>query len=80
FYSLLRDLNEKEYNTFLDRYIKFAADFDKEIIKEAAKLKLQNKKLSMTDCIGYCLANKWGIKFLTGDREFEGLENVEFVK
>lgn len=80
FYSLLRDLNEKECSTFLERYIKFTIDFDKEIIKEAAKFKLQNKNLSMTDCIGYCLANKWGVKFLTGNREFGNLSNVEFIK
>ena len=26
------------------------------------------------------MAQKLGIKFLTGDKEFEGLDNVEFVK
>ena len=34
----------------------------------------------MTDCIGYILAKNIGIKFLTGDKEFENLDNVEFVK
>ncbi len=34
----------------------------------------------MTDCIGYIFAKQLGIKFLTGDKEFENLDNVEFVK
>ena len=34
----------------------------------------------MTDCIGYIIAKRLGMKFLTGDKEFEGFENVEFVK
>ena len=34
----------------------------------------------MTDCIGYIMAKKLNIKFLTGDKEFENFLNVEFVK
>jgi len=34
----------------------------------------------MTDSIGYILSIKIGVKFLTGDKEFEDLEKVEFVK
>lgn len=60
----------------------FAIDFDNEVIENAAKLKLMFKKqnLSMTDCIGYCVAKKLGVKFLTGDKQFEFLPDVEFVK
>lgn len=52
------------------------------IIEKAMKFRLLNKKkkVSMTDCISYIQAKELGIKFLTGDKEFEGLENVEFVK
>ena len=57
-------------------------DFDSNILEEAAKLKnkLNKRNVSMTDCIGYCTALALGIRFLTGDKEFENLENVEFVK
>ncbi len=53
-----------------------------EIIKEAMGFRKDNKKknLSYIDCIGYVIAKKNGIKFLTGDKQFEGLPNVEFVK
>ena len=82
FYGLLRDIGEKDANKFLNDYNGFIIDFDKEIIKAAATLRLTLKKkdISMTDCIGYCLAQKWGVKFLTGDKEFENMKNVEFVK
>lgn len=82
YYSFLRDFGEKEADKFIEKYYPFIIDFDEFIIKEAAKFKLQNRKrnLSMTDCIGYIMAQKIEIKFLTGDREFENLENVEFVK
>ena len=43
--------------------------------KENAK-----KKLSYIDCIGYRLAQENGLKFVTGDKEFEKMPNVEFVK
>jgi len=51
-------------------------------IKEAMAFRIHNKKknLSMTDCISYIMARRLGIKFLTGDKEFEYLDNVEFVK
>ena len=51
-------------------------------IKNAMKFRLANKKkkLSYADCIGYQLAKEHGLKFLTGDKEFENLPNVEFVK
>jgi len=38
------------------------------------------RKFSLIDCLGYVVAKSMGMKFLTGDREFEGMENVEFVK
>ncbi len=51
-------------------------------IKRAMLFRLKNKhkRLSYADCIGYYLAKENGIRFLTGDKEFEGLPNVEFVK
>src|SRR3989338_907162 len=82
YHGILRDMGEKEAERFFEEYYQFVIDFNRDDIREAAKLKLQYKKrnLSMTDCIGYVLAKRWGIKFLTGDKEFKDLSNVEFVK
>ena len=44
------------------------------------KLREKGKKLSLIDCLGYVVAKRMRIKFLTGDEEFKYLENVEFVK
>jgi len=80
--GLLKDLNEETAENYLNKYYSFVVDFDKEVLQEAAKLKnqLNKRNVSMTDCIGYILAKQLGIKFLTGDKEFENLDNVEFVK
>ena len=53
-----------------------------EIITEAAYFRHLNKKndFSLPDAVGYKLSLKHSLKFLTGDRQFEGLSNVEFVK
>ncbi len=82
FHNALRDTGEKKANNIMDEYYPLAIDYDRSAIEEASRLKLKYKKrnLSMTDCIGYIIAKKLGIKFLTGDKEFEDLDNVEFVK
>ena len=78
----LEILGEETADVILEKYYEFVTDFDQDIIKEAAKLRIIMKKrnVSMTDCIGYILSKQLGIKFLTGDKEFENIENVEFVK
>ncbi|MGK0209042.1 MAG: putative nucleic acid-binding protein [Patescibacteria group bacterium] len=44
------------------------------------KLKYKKRKLSYADCLGYVISQKKGLKFLTGDKEFEDISGVEFVK
>ena len=82
FYHVLKAVDEITAKSVLSKYSKFAVDFDNEVIAEAATFRFNHKKknLSMTDCIGYVVAKKRGIKFLTGDKEFEKFDNVEFVK
>ncbi len=81
YYSLRRDYTEEEFNDFFD-FVKtkcIALDFS--WIKEASEFRLQNKvkQLSYADCLGYIAAKYHGLKFLTGDKEFKDLKNVEFV-
>ncbi len=82
YFGLLKEVDEETASINLKKYYEFIIDFDEEVIKKASSIKLQlNKRdVSMTDCIGYALAMKIGVKFLTGDKEFENLNNVEFVK
>ena len=53
-----------------------------EIIIEAVYFRHLNKKndFSLPDAVGYNLSLKHDLKFLTGDRQFENLPNVEFAK
>ncbi len=44
------------------------------------KLKHRTKKLSYADCLGYALARKLEIPFLTGDEGFRSIPHVQFVK
>lgn len=81
YFNILRNVNSVEAERVFDKYYPFVIDFDEEVIKEAARLKmlLNKRDVSMTDCIGYCLAKQLGVRFLTGDDAFENLDNVEFV-
>lgn len=80
FYFFLREAGREKSMFYLLQYGQFAVDFDEGDIDKAGALKLTNKKLSMADCIGYIVALKNNVKFLTGDREFREIKNVEFVK
>jgi len=40
----------------------------------------RRKKLSTIDCVGYAVANRLNVPFLTGDREFADMDNVQFVR
>ena len=80
FYALLKRNDIQKAVFYLDQFNQFVVDFDENDIENAAKLKFSNKRLSMTDCIGYVVALKADIKVLTGNKEFEIMRNVEFVK
>jgi len=79
---IFREYGEEDAEKIFNSYYNLIHDFDEEVIKNAAKLKnsLNKRDISITDCIGYCLAKQLGIKFLTGDEAFENLDNVEYVK
>lgn len=84
YYKSLRDFGEKLANKFYSMFLAFAVDFDDDTIKEAMKFRLEmrrkGKQFSYTDAIGYIVAKKNKVKFLTGDEEFKNLPNVKFVK
>ena len=81
-YALLKNFSPQIAEALTEQYAQFLMETDVEIIKEANKFKLKNKekKYSIADCIGYTVANKLALKFLTGDQGFKESNNVEFVK
>ncbi len=48
-------------------------------IKRSQTLK-QKKKLSYADCLNLVIAEEFNAKVLTGDKEFKGMQNTEFVE
>ncbi len=73
-----KEAADKAYDAFLP----MAREVPDDVVKEANLLKAQLKRrnVSYIDCVGYTLAQKLGIAFLTGDKEFKDLPNVKFVK
>jgi len=80
YYSLMRDFDETIAEKYFNYFKVYCMDIEDIDIKCIAKLKLSNKQLSYCDALGYTIALRLGIKFLTGDKEFRTMDNVEFVK
>ena len=82
YYSALKYLGIERAKEYYTKYKVSVVEINDEIVFDAMKLKLKysQKNLSYVDCIGYIYAKANKLKFLTGDKEFIGMENVEFVK
>jgi uncharacterized protein len=82
YYNLIKENQHELAELSFERLKGSCMDIHPDIIKSAAKFRAENikKRLSYIDCLGYVLAKNNRIKFLTGDKEFEGLSNVKFVK
>src|SRR3989344_678178 len=82
FWVILNQFSEKEAEEVYDTYKTAVVEINDETLKEAIKFikKIyKNKKISYADSIGYTYALRNNLRFLTGDKEFEDLDNVEFV-
>ena len=81
-YVFLRTIGEEEADSRYDEHLPFVVHFGDMTIKNATRLRfaLRKRNVSYIDCIGYIIAKTLDIPFLTGDKEFEHMENVEFVK
>src|SRR3989344_3665522 len=79
-YQLIKG-NEENLNEYLSEIEPAIVNPSSEIIIKAMKFRYKNKKkkMSATDCISYIMAKELGIKFLTGDKEFEALEFPEII-
>ncbi len=81
-YGLLIRYGKEKAERYYNRLLQFTVDVDDVMLKKANEFRasLKKKKLSYVDCIGYVTARAIGVKFLTGDKEFKGLDNVEYVE
>ena len=83
YYSLIRNgYTKEEIKDFFEFLQSICIELKFEWIPKSVEFRKEYKKrdLSYADCLGYVIAKNLGIRFLTGDKEFENLPNVEFVK
>lgn|SRR3989344_1641882 len=79
-YNLRKDLPQEKVDEIISIYKDYIVLATTDDLKSASNLKLKNKQMSLPDTIGYSVAKRYNIKFLTGDEAFKDLPNVEFVK
>lgn len=83
YWIALREYGEKIAEEIFEGYWVCVVDVDDETLREAVKFRKKvygKKKISYADAVGYVYALRNGLLFLTGDKEFEGLSGVEFVR
>ena len=82
FYFLLRKYDERVANHYLNIFSRIVVELPIILISKAMIFKYKHKKFgfSYIDCFGYMYAMESKRLFLTGDRAFHGMENVELVR
>ena len=82
YYNLLEDFGQEVAQKYFYEFYDLVLPLNDSDIFLASTIKLKYKKMhiSYTDALGYAISLQQQMKFLTGDKEFEHLENVEFVK
>jgi predicted nucleic acid-binding protein len=82
YYYLLKIKGEEIAESLFWRFREKVLNVNDAELFFAAKFRRQNfqKNFSFIDAWGYAIAKLNNLKFLTGDKEFKGFDNVEFVK
>ncbi|MEK6946230.1 MAG: PIN domain-containing protein [Nanoarchaeota archaeon] len=78
----LKDKGRKSADEFFEECNFEFLEISPKIMVEAVRFRHENRKanISLTDSVGYVLALEHKSKFLTGDKQFKNMPNVEFVK
>ena len=82
FYFLLRKYDESTARFFINNFSRIAVELPIEMIIKAMIFRYGHKKtrFSYIDCFGYIYALESKRFFLTGDRAFQDMENVEVIR
>jgi len=80
--NLYNKYNEKTADYWQSKLSTFCRSVSMDILIKAVKFRVDNKKknISFFDCVGYLYALENDINFVTGDKEFQHLEGVMFIK
>ncbi len=79
-YNLKKEHSKERSDSITSKYRSRIVKVAWSDIINAMDLKTKHRNLSIPDAIGYTIAKRMSIKFLTGDSDFEKFENVEFVQ
>lgn len=79
--ALLREQSETRARALVHGLAPNYLDAELDDLFAAADFRAEQarKRVSHVDALGYVLARKHGLRFLTGDKAFKGMENVEYV-
>jgi len=84
YYYFLRVKDEASAEKYFNLFLPACVEVDDDTIKNAMKLRFKLRKeknlISYIDCLGYSIALSRNVRFLSGEKHFLGLKNVEFVK
>jgi len=81
-YHILKEFDQEKADQIVDKLKSIIIEFDMLDIKSASQFRIKHmkNKFSFIGCLSYSMAKNRNLMFITGDREFKNLENVEFVK
>jgi len=82
YYFALRSGSDGSYSSLIKKRCPELLQPELQDWEAAARFRFENraKKLSYIDCLGYMLAQRHGLDFLTGDEAFKSMPNVTHVK
>lgn len=82
YYSILTEQNKATAEDCYQSVLQYVQEITDEDVKNACHFRELNrsKEVSYIDALGYSMAQNRHMKFLTGDKAFKGMENVEWVK
>ena len=79
-YGLKKEIDSHAADLLTEKFSLYLMEVTVQDVQKAMSLKLKQKDLSIPDAVGYVVAQRLRVKFLTGDEDFKNLPDVEFVK
>ncbi|MEK6874763.1 MAG: PIN domain-containing protein [Nanoarchaeota archaeon] len=82
YYIVLKEAGLEKADIIMEQLFPFIVQPTKNEIRQAMTFRNNRKKqdLSYADCLGYVISLSRALLFLTGDKQFIGMDNVQFVK
>lgn len=78
---ILRNKSKDEADKWLRNYNFELLEISPKAMAKAVHFRFTcRNNISLTDAVGYIISLENNLRFLTGDKQFENMPNVEFVK